>query len=306
MVSSRERGVQSWGSLAVSAALLVGLAACGSKDASPTVRSGGEVASSADDFAPQNFDDSSINIDNEYFPLEPGAQYTFEGSATNDGKKEPHSVVITVTDLVKEIDGVNAVVVWERDFVDEDLEESELAFFAQDKTGTVWHLGEYTEVWENGKELVGGQAWLVGHLAGAKAGIFMPANPVAGTRSYSEGFAPAPYYWSDKAQVEKVDQETTVPAGHYTNILVIKEFNDREPAAGQLKYYARGIGNVRIGWTGKDPSQETLLLVELAHLDPPALDAARRGALQLERRANVYGSTPPAERRPAGGSGSAM
>jgi hypothetical protein len=300
MVGSKENALRAWRPLAAGAALVMALAACGSDDTSPKVRSEGNAATSAEDFSPQNFDASSIDVDNRYFPLEPGTQYTFKGSATNDGEKEPHSIVITVTDLVKEIDGIEAVVVWERDFVDQDLEESELAFFAQDTTSTVWHLGEYTEVYENGKDLVGGQAWLVGHLQGAKAGIFMPANPDAGTAGYSEGFAPAPYYWADKAQIYKVGEETTVPAGHYSDVLVIKEFSDREPDAGQLKYYAPGVGGVRIGWTGKDPSREELALVELAHLDPAALDAARRGALALEERANVYGSTPAAEARPAG------
>ncbi len=300
MSGSRDRRARGWRPLAVSAALVVGFAACGSDDASPKVRAAGETATSASDFSRQRFDDSSIDIDNKYFPLEPGTQYTFEGSAMNDGEKEPHSVVITVTDLVKEIDHIKAVVVWERDFVGEDLAESELAFFAQDTTGTVWHLGEYTEQFENGKDLVGGQAWLVGHLEGAKAGIFMPANAGADTPSYSEGFAPAPYYWADKAQVYAVGQEATVPAGHYTDVLVIREFNDQEPGAGQLKYYAPGVGNVRVGWTGKDPSRETLLLVKRVHLDAAGSAAVRRGALELEERANVYGSTPPAERRPAG------
>ena len=298
MTVRSEHAPRHWKPVAVGAALIVGLAACGSEDAGR--RAGSEVATSAEDFSPANFDASSINVDNQYFPLEPGTQYSFEGSSVVDGEKTPHRVVFTVTDLVKEIGGVKAVVVWERDLVNDELEESELGFFAQDKTGTVWHLGEYTEQYEDGTDLIGGQAWLVGHLEGAKAGIFMPADPASDTPPYSEGFAPAPYYWADKAQVHKVGQQTTVSAGHYKGVLVIKEFNDREPGVGQLKYYAPGVGNVRVEWTGNDAGQEILLLSARVDLDSDALGAARRGALELEERANVYGSTPPAERRPAG------
>ena len=41
------------------------------------------------------------------------------------------------------INGVNAVVVWDRDFQNGELVEEELAFMAQDDAGNVWSLGEY-------------------------------------------------------------------------------------------------------------------------------------------------------------------
>ncbi len=34
------------------------------------------------------------------------------------------------------------------------------------------------------------------------------------------------------------------------------------PGAFQLKYYARGVGNISIGWTGDDPNKETMDLVD--------------------------------------------
>jgi len=281
---------------AVAALLVVAGAGCGSDASSsaPVAKAG--AATSADEFSPSNFDEKSITVDNKYFPLEPGAQYTFEGNDSVNGVTTPHRVVFTVTDLVKKIDGVNVVVVWDRDFVRDELEESELTFFAQDTTGTVWHLGQYREQYE-GLEFTGGRAWMVGHLEGAKAGIFMLADPGAGTPSYSEGYAPPPYYWTDRAQVDQVGQTTTVPAGTYDDVLVTKEFNDQEPGAIQLKYYAPGIGNVRVGWTGDDTEQENLQLVKVAHLDDAALADARSEALKLEAHANVYGSSPPAESR---------
>ena len=131
------------------------------------------------DIDPKKFNRPTI-IDNKWMPLKPGTQLVFAGTTVDDnGKRKPHRIVITVTDLVKKINGINVAVVWERDIADGKLEESELIFFAQDDDGNVWHLGQYRELYE-GIDLVGGQAWMVGHLNGAKAGIMMKADPETG------------------------------------------------------------------------------------------------------------------------------
>ncbi len=242
---------------------------------------------------PANFDNST-NIDNEWFPLQPGMQYIYEGTTYEDDEFIPHRVVFTVTDLTKVINGVRTVIVWDRDFSDDELVEAELTFFAQDNDGNVWHLGQYSETYEE-EDFVGGQAWLVGYLEGAKAGIMMKANPQLGMPSYSEGYAPPPFNWTDRARVAEMGQTTSVPFGDYEDVLVIEEFNQEEPDAIQLKYYARGVGLVRIGWSGDDEEQETLELVDIVQLDAEALAEVRAEALELEKRAYIYGLTPPAE-----------
>jgi hypothetical protein len=63
-----------------------------------------------------------------------------------------------------------------------------------------------------------------------------------------------------------------------------------------LKYYARGVGYVRVGWRGKgEQNKETLELVRVVQLKPEELAKAREEALELERRAYTYGRTSPAE-----------
>ena len=104
--------------------------------------------------------DKSENIDNAWWPLKPGMQWTFDGHVEEDGKKEPHRLVFTVTDLVKVIDGVRSRVIYDTDLTKGKLGEQELAYFAQDKSGNVWHLGQYREVME-GKIFVGGQIWVI-------------------------------------------------------------------------------------------------------------------------------------------------
>ena len=98
----------------------------------------------------------------------------------------------------------------------------------------------------------------------------------------------------------KVDESTCVPVDCFEDVLVTDEFEPRKPGAHQLKYYARGVGNIRTGWRGSDPDREVLVLAKLEHLGPEGLAAARRAALALEDRASVYGRTEPAEVRPAG------
>ncbi|HEX8133317.1 MAG TPA: hypothetical protein VF880_07795, partial [Actinomycetes bacterium] len=109
--------------------------------------------------------------------------------------------------------------------------------------------------------------------------------------------------FSDRARVHQTGQRTCVPLGCYDNVLVTDEWNPLEPGdAHQRKFYASGVGNIRVGAVD-DPEAETLVLVKLAHLDPGALAQAREEALKLERRAyrvrkDVYGGTQPAEHTP--------
>jgi hypothetical protein len=249
-----------------------------------------------EEFDYDNFD-RPTHIDNQWLPMQPGNHWVFEGSTDEDGERIPHRIEFTVTGLTKEIDGVPTVVAWIEDYADDELVEAEIAFYAQDDDGNVWYLGEYPEEYEDG-EFVDAPAWIAG-LEDAQAGIKMIAQPRLGTASYAQGWAPA-VEWTDRGQVYKMGQLTCVPADCYDDVLVIDEFNEEEPGAIQLKYYARGTGNVRVGFRGEDAQQETLELVEFEELDPVALAEANVAALNLEERAyenspDVYGQTMPSQ-----------
>ena len=256
------------------------------------------LTGSAKDFERAQFDDPT-HIDNRWLPLRPGTQLVYEGSAIPDeGGRQSRRVVTTVTDLSKVIDGVRTLVIWERDFTAGQLSEPELAFFAQDNAGNVWLVGEYPEEYEDG-EFDKAPAWISGQKD-ARAGIAMLANPRLDTPEYAQGFAPPPADFTDRARVYKTEQKTCTPVECYENVLVTEEFNPPEPGAFQLKYYAPGVGNVRVGWRGpREEEKETLELVELKHLSPEALAKVRREALEMDGRAyersEVYRETPPAE-----------
>lgn len=245
------------------------------------------------------FDAQSTVIDNPWLPMKPGTRFVYEGTTVeDDGKVVPHRIEINITDLSKLIDGVRVLVSYDLDISDGGLAEAELALFAQDRDGNVWHLGQYPEEYEDGK-LTKAPAWIHG-IEGARAGIMMKAKPRPDTPSYSQGWGPA-VKWTDRGQTYQTGQTVTVPAGTYKEVLVIKETAASEVGAYQLKYYARGVGNVKVGWLGADKTKESLALVRVEQLGASAMDDVRAQALKLEQSAyanskNVYGKTSPAER----------
>ncbi|MEO8117885.1 MAG: hypothetical protein ABI606_01010 [Rhodoferax sp.] len=236
--------------------------------------------------------DRSEHIDNPWLPLKPGMQWVFEGYTEEEGKRIPHRIVFSVTDLVKEIGGVRTRVIFDADYSNGVMIEKELTFFAQDKVGNVWHLGQYREVHDK-EGFIGGQIWHIGNPEGAKAGIMMPANPQPGTPSFSEGYAPAPFNWTDRGRVYQMGQKIKVPAGSFDDVLVMDEFDAANPGVFQLKYYARGVGNVAVGSRGrKTDTREALSLVKKHLLSPAELAVIRSSAQELEARGSMYPRSP--------------
>jgi hypothetical protein len=266
--------------------------------ASPTPNETPREEVTAEDFNPDDFADPTT-IDNQWFPLIPGTQFIYEGRTTEDGERIDHRSVFTVTDLTKVIAGVRTLVVWDRDYSQGELVEAELAMFAQDNAGNVWHLGQYPEEYEDGK-VVDAPAWVHG-IGGARAGISMRAVPQLGGSDYAQGFAPPPINWVDRARVYQTGQKTCVPSGCYEDVLVVEEFEIDKPDAYQLKYHAPGVGVVRVGWRGSNEEEkETLRLVEVVSLSPDAMESVRRAVRALEegayvRSRDVWAHTPPLE-----------
>ena len=247
-----------------------------------------------EDFDASNFDNST-NITNQWFPLKPGMQYVYEGITNDDeGNQVSRRLVVTVTDLTKVINGVNTVVSWDRDYNDDSLVEAELAFYAQDKNGTVWRMGEHPEEYDNGT-FITAPTWFSG-VADSVAGIEMQGNPQL-EQNYSQGWAPSVEF-TDRGQVSQMDQDVCVPTDCYKGVVVIDETSQAEPDAHQFKYYAPGIGNIKVGWAGEDETKEKLELVEVKQISTDELAEAHAEALKEEQHAyevskDIYGATPP-------------
>jgi len=239
--------------------------------------------------------DNPTQIDNKWLPLQPGTQFIYMGTVTEDGATIPYRLEFTVTDLTKEIAGVETVVAWILDYSDGELVEKEISFYAQDNDGNVWYLGEHPAEYEDGN-FVTAPTWIHG-FADAQAGIIMTARPEMDSPSYSQGWSPSVDFM-DRGQVAEMGQETCVFTDCYEDVLIVEEFTLQEPGMFQLKYYAPEVGNVRVGWKGADASQEELELVDIIQLDPEAMAQIREAALELEKEANefspdIYGQTAP-------------
>ena len=241
-----------------------------------------------------NFRDPT-NVTNTWMPLVPGTQFTSEGTSNVGGKPTEHKIVFTVTDLVKEINGVQTRVGWDVDTDKGVTAESELVFFAQDNDGNVWTVGEYPEEYANGKLSGAPNAWAAG-VNGAQAGVQIRSKPAVGGGEYLQGISPSVEFL-DCAKDISTGQHTCGPTGCYDNVLVVDERSPQDPDSGvQRKFYAPNVGSVRVEAVG-DPEGETLQLTKVSPPSPANLDTARTEALKLDERARqnpIYKSTEAA------------
>ncbi|MBA3287104.1 MAG: hypothetical protein H0U21_03630 [Acidimicrobiia bacterium] len=173
-------------------------------------------------------------VDHPYFPLAVGSRWVYEGE--DDGEVE--RVEVVVTGRRREILGISATVVRDTVYVDGELAEDTFDWFAQDRDGNVWYLGEDTREFENGVAVSAAGAWEAG-IDGAKPGIVMLAEPASGDayrQELYEGEA------EDMARVVDVAAERTVPTGTYQDVLVTEDWNPLDPDVFEEKWYAAGVG----------------------------------------------------------------
>jgi hypothetical protein len=174
-------------------------------------------------------------VDNPYLPLVAGTRWVYRGYGEEAGERD----VVTVLHRTKVIEGVTATVV--HDVVKEDGEVAEDTrdWYAQDRLGNVWYLGERSREFEDGHVDTSG-SWQAG-VDGGRAGIVMPARPVVG-RSYAQELKRGEA--EDQARVIALDEQVGVPFGHFGHARVTSEGSRLEPSTAELKYYAKGVGVV--------------------------------------------------------------
>ena len=243
-------------------------------------------------------------INNTWFPLQPGKQLVLQGVANRGGGLLEHHVIFTVTDLIKVINGIPCVVVWDQDINKGVLSESELAFFAQNDDGAIYNSGEYPEVYEQGQFVDAENTWIHG-IERARAGVHVEANPVVG-KGYEEANAPENDFWdcgnvfSIQDRSDRARPKVCVPGGCFQDVMTVREW---APLDGcdviQVKTYAKGIGIIQVGAIN-DPEGETLVLMQVNQLNDAELDAARASALALDSHGpqvnEIYYRTQPAFR----------
>ena len=215
-------------------ALLAALAGgCGSshgQSASDLAPVHGHYAPSID---PKNF---VSTIDNRYWPLKPGTGFHYAG-AKGTARQTDDEIV---TGKTKRILGIDAVAVL--DTVSERGRpiERTLDYYAQDKQGNVWYLGEDSYELQHGRFVKASDSWRSG-VGGAKPGIIMPADPRPGDRYRQEYYPPGEAL--DEAHVLGTRGPFTVPYGTFKKALVTSEFSPLEPQTEE-KVYVAGVGEI--------------------------------------------------------------
>jgi hypothetical protein len=200
------------------------------------------------EFSPANFPDGAT-ITNPYFPLTPGMTYRASGNVTDpeDGSTVHEVDIDAVTARTINIAGVTARVVHAQGFEDGVLAEDTKDYFAQDRGGNVWYMGEDTVAFEyddNGNVVSRDTSgsWRAG-VNGAKPGFVMPTDKTVGFNYYQE-FSPNDGAL-DQATTVSTAERVTVPVGTFDNVLKTREESELEPGVVEFKYYAAGIGLIR-------------------------------------------------------------
>jgi hypothetical protein len=197
-------------------------------------------------FNPGNFANSTT-INNSYFPLVPGARFTYKGAV----QKTPVVDIVAVTRKTRTIAGVKTIEVRDQVFEAGVLTEDTLDWYAQDDQGNVWYFGELATQLPDGSH---SGSWTAG-LNGAQPGYIMEAAPQVGDTYCQEN---APGEAQDAAQVLSLSASRSVPFGSFTgNVLQTKDYSLLEPK-NENKFYAPGVGMVEaISTTG--PSEDIQL-----------------------------------------------
>lgn len=182
---------------------------------------------------------------NPWFPVKPGATWTYqgldEGVFTTD--------IVQVTPLVKVITDngvtVNANIVSDQVYRSTAgpnpspsfyLAETTQDYYATADDGNVWYLGEQTaELGRSGQVLSTAGSWQAG-VNGAHGGIFMPADPQVGQSFQQESAVDA----KDFFQIEWLLYDS----------MVTREWSPFEPGVTEHKSYQRNVGLVQDGGLG--------------------------------------------------------
>lgn len=192
------------------------LGACGSS-ASPSIAPSGvdELVVPTPDPDPADF---VAEVDNPWYPLEPGRTWTYEDSSTAGG-----TVTVRVVDDPQEVAGIGTTAV-ERTEPDG---TSYVDRYAQDRRGNVWWFGR-DGVWRAGED-------------GAQAGLAVPATPRLGDgwrAAYGAGQVDV------RVTVAAVGESVTTPAGRFEGLVALDVTDALGGAEPTRVYLARGTGVV--------------------------------------------------------------
>jgi hypothetical protein len=207
---------------------------------------GSESQSQADDPypLPQGSDPVELDpadfvsaIDNPYWPMAPGNRWVYRET---DGEGGEQRIVVTVTERKKTILGIEATVVHDRVTENGEIVEDTDDWYAQDRWGGLWYLGEATTEYEDGKPVNTKGSWQAG-VDGAQAGLIIPPNPAVGMAYRQEHYDGEA---EDRGRILRLDARAKVPFGSFDGLLQTEDTTPLEPDVVEHKFYAKGVGPI--------------------------------------------------------------
>jgi hypothetical protein len=195
-------------------------------------------------------------VTNPYFPLNRGTIYEYRA----DTKEGSEVTTVTVTGDTKSILGINATVVHDEVRLNGVLIEDTYDWFAQDKTGNVWYLGEKSCEIEANQCVSTAGSWEAGQN-GAEAGIIMWANPSAHVGEvYRQEFLAGEA--EDMAKVVRLNATAAVPFQSLSGCVETREWSAIQPGGREHKFYCPGVGRVLETGSGIRNELVSILIVD--------------------------------------------
>jgi hypothetical protein len=229
--------------------LVVAAAACGG-DGGGT--NGGEGRAGV------GFDTAGVSstIDHPYVAFAAVRRAVYDGTEVDPdtGDAIPIRVESTPRRESGSVAGLEVTVVAVSDYEDGALVEQTDDYYAQDRAGAVYYLGERVDDYEDGKVVGHHGQWLAGE-DGHRAGVFMPARVEIGTEFAQER---VPGVAEDRSTVVATGLTVTVPAGTFADCIETEDYDPIDDVT-EHKFYCAGVGLVREAF----PAGGSLDLVEL-------------------------------------------
>ncbi len=180
-------------------------------------------------------------ITHPHLTYTPGTSWDFEVE-TDEGTE---TILVEVLATTRVVNGVTCVIVRDRVWLDDVIQEDTMDWYAQDDAGNVWYMGEEVVNYnyeEDGVTLIDTDAdgsWESG-VDGAVAGIQMWATPPFGMSYYQEFYLDEA---EDMAIVIRDGVTLTLSGGRvFTNCRQVLEWTPLEGYALEYKFYAPGVG----------------------------------------------------------------
>jgi hypothetical protein len=253
------RAYKSLIALGLAGAIAALLAACGSSSAKPAAASSTpqiqlqRTTPSGPPYHPK-IDPASFttNFTNRYWPLRPGATWTYDG--TKDG--QPERVVVEVTHTPRTVFGVRCVTVVDTVTINGSLEEKTTDWYAQDRTRAVWYFGEDSKDYKNGAVSSTAGTWEAG-VDGALPGVIIQGVPKPGP-TYRQEYRPG--VAEDMARVLTSNAAQQVPAGSFHGVVETYDTDPLNPDKVEKKFFAPGVGPVHTIRVGGSHHEEIELI----------------------------------------------